>query len=93
MAFTMIVDSIIVPGGISSIDGYVCAARIILEEPGFTDFLFKNRYNRNLKLGMMYNVTQLFAFKSIQLLYLVLEKFFAKKATHTSITYLLDNIG
>ena len=40
-ALTMIVDSMIVPGGISSIDGYVCAASKILEEPGFTNFLFK----------------------------------------------------
>ena len=34
----MIVHSIIVPRGISSTDGYVCAAAKIWEEPGFTDF-------------------------------------------------------
>ena len=55
----MSVDSVIVPGGISSTDGYLFAARKILEEPSFTDFLFKNWYYRNLKLCMMYNITQL----------------------------------
>ena len=70
----MIVDSVIVPGGISSTDGYVCAARKILEEPGFTGFLFKNWYNKNLKLGMMYSITQLW------LLYVVLENFFCQKS-------------
>ena len=49
----MIVDSIIVPGGISSTDGYVCAAAEIWEEPSFTNFLFKTWCNRNLKLGMV----------------------------------------
>ena len=34
----MIVYSIIIPGGISSTNGYVCAANKISEEPGFTNF-------------------------------------------------------
>ena len=37
----MIVDSIIVPGGINSADGHVCAASKISEELGFTYFFSK----------------------------------------------------
>ena len=59
----MIVDSIIVPGGISSADGYVCAGGKISEESGLTDFLFKTWYNRNVKLGLMYKITQLWSLK------------------------------
>ena len=55
----MIFVSIIVPRIISSTDGYVCAAIRILEEPDFTEFFLKNWFNRNLKLGMMYKITQL----------------------------------
>ena len=55
----MIFVSIIVPMIISPTDGYVCVASKILEEPGFTDYFLKNWYNRDLKLGMMYKITQL----------------------------------
>ena len=94
----MIADSIIVPGGISSTDGYVCAASKILEELGFTDFFFKNWYNWNLKLGMMCKITQLWPVGLLlpllcQVSCLVLQNFFAKKPSLTGSTYLSDNKG
>ena len=55
----MIFVSIIVPRIISSTDEYVCTASKILEEPGSTDFFLRNWYNRNLKPGIMYKITQL----------------------------------
>ena len=60
-ASTMIVDAIIVPGGISSTDVYVCGASKVWEEPGYTDFVLKTCYNRNLKLDMMCKITQLWS--------------------------------
>lgn len=47
----MIVDSICVPGSISSIDGCVCAVSKVLEEPGFTNhtsLTFKSAFTSSI---------------------------------------------
>ena len=81
----MIVDAMIVPVDISSTDGYVCGAGKILEEPSFTDFLFKTWYNRNLKLGRIYKIKLLWPLTVLlpllcQISYLDLGNFLPKNA-------------
>ena len=47
----MIVDSICVPGRITSTDGCVCAASKVLEEPGFTNhtsLTFKSAFTSSI---------------------------------------------
>ena len=62
----MIFNTIIVSGGVNSTDGYVCAAGKISEEPGFTDFLFGNLYNRNVKLSWtIFHQRQEFKFEKL----------------------------
>ena len=53
----MIVDSTIVPGGISFTNGHVESVKF--RKNPVLQFFFKTRYNRNIKLSMMYKITQL----------------------------------
>ena len=86
----MIVDSIIVPGGINFAEGCGCAASKIWKNPVLQIFFFfKIWYNGNLELGTMCKITQLWLLSPLlPLLYrfscLVLRIFLPKKPTHTT---------
>ena len=60
----MIVDSTIVPGGISFTKGHVESVKF-RKNPVLQFFFFKTRYNRNIKLSMMYKITQLWPFSTL----------------------------
>ena len=56
----MIFDSVIIPGGISSTGGArIYAQPVKFQENHVLHIFFKTWYRRNLKLGMMRKITQL----------------------------------
>ena len=85
--------------GISCTDG----ARIYAQPVKFwknpvLQIFFKTWYSRNLKLGMMCKITQLWPLSPLLLLLCQISRqdlrnFFAQKRNHISSTYLSGNIG